>query len=887
MAAITLAFSAGIVASQFCLCYSFPTLAAAGVLLGITSFLALQRHRIFLSLTLGLAAISMAGLLTALASRDGIPDSDLRHLLARREFALNTPVSFEGCVIENSIDRGSDIVATVELNSFMRRERWTACEGKGILRVARPGDDSTEPAADLVRGDRVRGWATWQKPRNYQNPGSADRAGQLARRGIYILGRIKSTRLMERIPGGCAGPWTQVAVAARAHVHKSLAPLRNTENGQPLAVLSSLVVGDYGGLNNSTRETFQNSGTYHVLIVSGLHVAWITALLLQFFRLLRLPERIRYFMAAFAILLYTCIVGFQASITRCLWMFLLYLTGRMIFRKADAVNVLLASALILLAAQPGWLYETGFQLSFLSVMAIALTAVPAMQRYLKPLWVPLSHSGMPERLFLQNGPWHRHGRRLRTLGEIVVEELADSYPRIPAGALPPIFRATGRAGLAVTATVLTSISVQLWLEPLLAFNFNRISWVSPLANIVMVPFSSLVLAAGIAATLAAGLPLAGSAAVSLAGSLASLLLDFSRHITAIPGTWQRCPTPALCWVLCGLILLFLWSFFKWRRFWIPCVYVALLIACLSINSLTLPGDIFRRFSHALDSPNGHAWEQSARVLSLTFLDVGEGDSVVIRFPDERTWLLDAGGLRLAPSYEENAYAFDIGEAVVSRYLWEKWVPGLDRLILSHADQDHAGGIRAVMKNFRIVEWSHSQNRADALLAGILREAGERRLPSNVLHTGVVEHVGAATIRTLHPSRNSTLASSNDNSIVLHISYGRFSALLPGDLEKAGEQEILERHRNLSSSLLKVAHHGSRSGTSNAWLARAGPRWAVVSVGRNNPFGHPSPQVMARLREHGVRTFLTMDDGAITFETDGNRYVIQSHVRGILEQGDLQ
>lgn len=887
MAAITLAFSMGIAAAQLCHCYSFPALASAAALLSLSSFLALKRHRLFLSLVLGLAAVSMGGLLTALARRDVYSDSDLRHLLARREFDLNVPVSFEGCVIENSTDRGGDIVATVELNSFKKKERWIACEGKGILRVARPGDDSAEPDADLIRGDRVRGWAVWQKPNNYQNPGSADRTGQLARRGIYVIGRIKSTRLMERISGGCSDPWTKTAVAARAHVQRSLEPLANIEKGQPSAVLSSLVIGDYAGLNNATRETFQNSGTYHVLVVSGLHVAWITALLLQFFKLLRLPERVRYFMAAFAILLYTCIVGFQASITRCLWMFLLYLTARMIFRKADAVNVLLASALILLAAQPGWLYETGFQLSFLSVMAIAVTAVPAMQRYLNPLWLPLSHTGRHERLFLQHGPWHRHGRRLRTLGEISAEALADSCPHLPAGALPAIYRAAGRAGRAVTVMVLTSISVQLWLEPLLAFNFNRISWISPLANIVMVPFSSLVLAAGIAATLAALLPLAASAAVPLAGSLASLLLDLSGHITSIPGAWQRCPTPSLRWILCGVLLLFLWSFFKWRRFWIPCAYVAVLIACLAVNSVPIPANKFRWVSHALASSKGHEWEQVAKVLSFTFLDVGEGDSAVIRFPDGKIWLLDAGGLRLAPSYQENAYAFDIGEAVVSRYLWEKWVPGIDRLILSHADQDHAGGIQAVMKNFRVVKWSHSQNKKDAVLAGIMKVAGERRIPANVLRTGMVEHVGPVTIRTLHPRRDSTLASSNDKSIVLHFSYGRFSALLPGDLEKAGEQELLERHRALSSSLLKVAHHGSRSGTSNALLARARPRWAIVSAGRNNPFGHPSPEVMARLREHGVRPFLTLQDGAVTFETDGKRYVIQSHVRGILEQGVIR
>jgi competence protein ComEC len=93
--------------------------------------------------------------------------------------------------------------------------------------------------------------------------------------------------------------------------------------------------------------------------------------------------------------------------------------------------------------------------------------------------------------------------------------------------------------------------------------------------------------------------------------------------------------------------------------------------------------------------------------------------------------------------------------------------------------------------------------------------------------------------------------------------------------------------DLHGQLLKVAHHGSRLGTSDAFLDRVMPRWAVVSVGQNNPFGHPSREAMTRLRKHGVQSFLTIDDGAITFETDGSGYLIKSHVRVILERGNLK
>jgi competence protein ComEC len=886
-AAVALAFSAGIASSLFCRNYLFSGLIVAAASLICASILALRRDRIAMAMIAGLAAISISGLLTALAHRDGYSDSDLRYLLRRHAFPLNEPVSFEGCVAEESRRLGDESVATIDMHAFLRKDEWIACRGKGILRVAEPDPGSTGPRpVNLMRGDRVRGWASWHIPLNYENPGSADRVGQLTRRGVFILGRAKSPRLLERIPGDCSDPWTNLAGFVGARVRSSIEPIREYENGQPAAILASLTVGDYSGLDNNTREAFQNSGTYHVLVVSGLHVAWIAGLLLQFFKLIFLPERIRYLLTAFVILLYTCVVGFQASITRCLWMFMLYLIGRMLFRRADAVNILLTSALILLVAQPDWLFETGFQLSFLSVMAIAMTAAPAVNKCLKPVCEPLLYSGKSEHLFLQPGPWHRRGRYLRTKCELLVEGMTDTLPPLTSKILLMICRGFGAAGLAIGSMLITSVAVQIWLEPLLALSFNRLSWIAPLANLIIVPLSSIVLASGIAASLAAGLPLFGPSLIRFAASLASLLLHWTEGITMTSGAWQRCPTPAYVWVLGCILLLFIWSFFQWRRFWIPCSCVAALLACLSFGSAPVFGILVGERSSTSSHKEEALWQKNASLLSFTFLDVGEGDSIVIRFPDERVWILDAGGLQVAPSHQENAYAFDVGEAVVSRYLWHEWITRLDRLILSHTDLDHAGGVPALMKNFRISEFDSSQTGSDVILDEILKVARQKYIRTKQLYAGIEERIGPVRVRTLNPPAHSTLGTANENSLVLKFSFRNCSALLTGDLEKSGELELFARQEDLHGQLLKVAHHGSRMGTSDAFLDRTQPRWSSISVGRNNPFGHPSREVLLRLRQHGVRTFLTLNEGAVTFETDGARYLIKSHVTGILEQGGL-
>jgi competence protein ComEC len=861
VAIIAIMFSIGIGFAQICREYAFFGFAFGCALFIAAAFLAWRQNRNTLALALGTAAIAVTGLLMALAHRDGLPDHHIRRLISGSSFRLDEPVLFEGCVMEEAEKREQETIATVELHGFMQKDRWIACKGKAILRIANL-DHSSGPSvqgAALSAGDRVRGWAAWRRPHNFQNPGSADIAGLYARRGIFLIGRAKSPRLLEPIPGDCSNMATALSNAIRYRVRQSLRPLNGEGDKKASAILASLVIGDYAQLDNSTREIFQNSGTYHVLVVSGLHVAWIAGVLIVFFRWIRIPERLRYFSAALAIIFYAAVIGFQPSITRCLWMFILYLIGRMLVRRSDPANILFTSALLILCLEPNWLLEIGFQLSFISVMAIALTAAPAIENYLKPALEPLRSAGMPDRLFLQPGFWRRIGRRIRTYFELGIEEIADSI--FPAACRPLFWlvRCLSSAAMAVAGVFLVSASVQIWLEPLLAFYFNRMSWVSPLANLVIVPLSSIVLAAGIASSAAMNVFWLGAAFLRAARWAAALLLYSADRVAMIPGAWQRCPTPSIVWIALGLLILFAWSFFQWRKFWIPCAYILLLLAILSFG-----------WRPALIKKGEDA------LLKITFLDVGEGDSAVISFPNGQLWVLDAGGLH------DSSSALDIGEAIVSRYLWEQWITKLDRTVLSHSDIDHAGGMPALMKNFRIARFDYSHGN-DPILDELIGIARTRRIRLNETHSGLQEQVGETTVRIFNPPANTHFASSNENSMVMKISYGNFSTLFTGDLEKMGEVELLQGPWDLTCSVLKTAHHGSKFATSSLFLDRSRPRWAVLSAGRYNPFGHPSKELLKRLQKHGARPLLTSSLGAITIETDGKDYAIKSYAMGLISR----
>ncbi len=882
--ALALCLVAGICLSLLLTEYAFAGFAVAGLALVGGSWAALRRDRLVVALSLGLLAVVDAGLMFALARRDAFPAADLRARLAHGEIPLDTLVPFDGCADDDGLRRDGETVHTISLRALRRNDRWIPNLGKGILRIPdSAAEDSAETGSSIKEGDRIRGWAAWHVPRNYQNPGASDHAMFLRRRGVYLQGHVKAARLLEVLPGDCLSPLASLTVRARRAVQKNLLTLTGSQSREKAAILAAVLLGDYSGLSTSTREAFQNSGTYHVLVVSGLHIGWIAWVLITLFRTLRFPAHAGRAIAAAGIFFYTGVVGFQASVSRSLWTFLLYLLGQILFRRSPPTNVALASAFLLLSARPDWIFDAGFQLSFLSVLAICMMGVPVINGIVKPVFDPASHSGEAERFFLEPGKIHRVGRRLRTRCELAAEAAADRW-HLCGRILISLSKGAARLIGSVAGMIIISASVQLWLEPLLAYHFNRLSWIAPVANLIVVPLSSLVLAGGLLSALASGFPVLAPALLGFAGWLSTLLLGAATHISGFAGAWQRCPTPTLRWVLAGIILIAAWCFMGWPRKWLPCVFIVSILFCLSRGATPL--DMLPRERISFLRQSDRSGMIDTAVLSLTFLDVGEGDSLVMRFPDARIWVLDAGGIRAGRSGVSDDHAFDVGEAVVSRYLWSRWVTRLDRLILSHPDVDHGGGMPALLKNFNVGCLEFGENTDDPLCERILTTAKERPVLLLRARSGDSSVVSGVQIEILNPPADGVKRSTNEGSVVLRLGYGRFSALLTGDLERSAERELVRRRQNAGSLLLKVAHHGSRWATQDSFVERIQPRWAVLSVGRNNPFGHPSAEVLARLRHRRVIPLLTMDRGAITFATDGSRFVLSSHVSGIIQSGIL-
>jgi competence protein ComEC len=405
----------------------------------------------------------------------------------------------------------------------------------------------------------------------------------------------------------------------------------------------------------------------------------------------------------------------------------------------------------------------------------------------------------------------------------------------------PLLTLFPRLPLRVEAALAGSLAAQTALVPLLASQFHRLTPAALVLNLIAVPLSGAVLLAGFGVLTVSWSPLLAPWAGDLAWIFAHALLRSCEPASWLPGLDPRIASPPLLALLVYAVGVV--SLLRGRR---PC-------------SLALLG-------------LGLVWMVAPRAavgdgrLRLTVLDVGQGDGLVLRSPQGRVRLVDAGG-----TYDSR---FDIGEAVVGQYLWSQGIARLDGIVVTHAHPDHAGGVPAIVRGFSVGDaWEGPAPRRDRVydaLDAVLKTAGIRR---RSMARGMAEVWDGVEIRVLGPvpAGKPPWRARNDDSLVLELVFGEVHLLLTGDVEAAGEGRL---HLG-PAQILKVPHHGSRSSSSPGFVERVAPRIALVSAGLRNRFGHPDPAVVARYRRRG-RVSSTAEEGALTVSTDGRRIWVETY-----------
>ena len=785
-----------------------------------------------------------------------LPPNDIQRLVAGKKVELDEPVRLTGWISDIEARRGGDEMYLLRLEAIESGQvAWPA---SGKVRLQHYRWERSEPRLDLRYGERVAVLARLRAVRGFHNPGSFDRETRARREGAVYYASIKAAELAERLPGRGGYRVAGWVVALRITLLQrldALFPPESAANG----LLRAMLLGDRSGLDRRLSEDFQKTGTYHALVVAGLHTGAVAGFLLLVLRWCRVPPIPATAAAICGLAAWVPLTGGNLPAMRAALMLAIYLLARLVYRERALLNTIAAAALLLLAAQPAELDDAGFQLSFFSVLLIAAIALPWIERTSAPYRRAVADMDNLDRDLLMKPRQAQFRLELRMLREALREKLPGWCVLLAA-----------RAGLRVYELAVVSLVLQVGFLLPMAVHFHRAAWVSVSANLLIVPLLGLVVPLGITALLVAlaSTTLAGLLAIPLA-ALVELMAAIARWHASLGAASLRVPGPPL-W----LALLFLASVVSLAIGLSGISDFGLQIADLKPGPLAIrnrsrlrligPG-VALAIAAALITwhPFAPLWQPGR--LEVTTLDVGQGDALLIVIPPGRVLVTDCGGL-------PGPLAIDTGEQIVSPYLWSRRIRRIDVLAVTHAHQDHVGGLESILRNFPVGEIWLPPSLGSEAYARVFEMAQERRIPVRIHARGETTVLGQARIAFLspgpeyHPGRQ----AQNNDSLVMSIQYGGRTALLAGDVERKMELEMLRDRQPLGADLLKTPHHGSKTSNSAEFLAAVAAPYGVISVAVNSPFGHPHQEALERLAEAHCRVLRTDRDGAVTWTTDGRR-----------------
>jgi competence protein ComEC len=717
------------------------------------------------------------------------------------------------------------------------------------------GSVSADPPPTRA-GDRIEVLARARPVRNYGDPGSFDFRGYLARQNIQLQGALRNGKLLT-IVGDPRLTLSDRFARVRGRFLRSLTDLFVSRPDEG-ALARAMLLGDRSFVEHDRVVDFQKTGVYHVLVLAGLHVGALAVFFLWAGRRLRLRLLPRILLTLLALAAYACIVEDRPPIVRAVLMAAVYLSAKLLYRRMDLLNVAAISALAILAGRPSEITDASFLLSFAAVAMIGAIAVPCIARSSEPYRVALDHMSDVTRDVSHSPRVIQFRIEMRAAAAWISARL----PRFAAPYGSRLLVQPVRAALYFWEIIFISAILQLGMLPPLAYYFHRVALTGPFANVpallltgLAVPIGFLMLAASLVSRALAGW------LAKLLGLILAMLDAAVRWFAGWHGASYRIPEPSLALMtifLAFAIALSVAIRMRKNPWWPLGTALALLATAAVIATHPFPPRL------------------AAQRLELTVLDVGQGDSLFLSFPRGRTMLVDAGG-ELGNFHSGGMRSgIDVGEDVVSPFLWSRGLKRIDVVALTHAHQDHLGGLPAIFENFRVGEFWVGRDIQSSAYRQVLALARAHGVFIRHSKEGDTFSEDGVAGDILWPDDLSEgQFAKNDDSLVMRLTDGAESFLLAGDIERPSERKILADEQPQGVNFLKVAHHGSKTSSTEPFLSATHPAFAAISVGRDNIFGHPSPEVTDRLEAAGVRVYRTDRDGAITARTDGGYLTVST------------
>ncbi len=592
---------------------------------------------------------------------------------------------------------------------------------------------------------------------------------------------------------------------ARTSISHSITTAIDDSNSS--GYVRAMLLGERESIPTESWQEFQRTGLSHILVVSGFNLGIIAAVFFYILRLLRIRNRkMRILLTMIAVISYALLIGNQPSLLRAAIVVMLFLIAKLTERKTHLVNLSAAAACINLIINPNELFDIGFQLSYCAVFSLAIIA-PQL-----------------DRLFASQKQEH--------------EKSESSYLKT------------------VRTASFGTLAVFLGMLPILAYHFHQQSIIGLLVNIIAIPLSGLITVLSI---ILIPLSLLSSWLTSLYADVLIFLVHFMTIIakwgSSLPAATVSIAHPSIELILLYIaMLIYVLSSETRKRMYGKCT------VCIAVALMFFGLNIPVSYSNTRQEGN----------LTMTFFDVGQGDGILITTPHGKEYMVDFGGISMSGSTS--------AERAIIPFLKAESISSLEGGFITHMHADHYGGAAILVSEGYVKHLYTCGEKTIGILARTLDSISiVNEVPVSCISDGekIVLDDNVA-LYVLNPENMNTNISNfhdgsqvNHRSLVLKLVYENTSTLFLGDVEGVDEKRLVKKYGDfLHTDVVKVAHHGSKTSSTNELLSVTRPKYAIISVGKNNKFGHPSDEVVRKWNTSGAKVCRTDNDGAVILRTDG-------------------
>ena len=672
-------------------------------------------------------------------------------------------------------------------------------------------------------GDKVRLQGEFRKGSEQRNTGGFDY--QLYLKSIHIYGTLKVENY-QKISSNNTNWIAKSINAIKLAIAENIENILEKEEAQ---IVKGLILGDTTALEEELKEKFQIANISHVLAISGMHIVYIVIGIEVIFKKLLGKRPVKY-VVIFGLVFYMSITGFTSSIVRAGFMGMMNIFAFLVYRKNDIWTSIAISLGIILIQNPYAITGVGLQLSYLGTIGIILFNKNIKQ-------------------YLDNIKWIKNNIQIKRSKRIskIVENLKDM--------------------IAVT------LSAQMMILPIMLYHFNIIGIYFMITNILVSIMIGPIMFLSIIFIFSSFIHLQISQFISIFLSLGIKGFIQISNLSNLPFSKIYVSTPNILLITIYYIVILagnqIYIIYTSKYINSTKRRVKNLIALMKYKLYEKKKKARKMYQKIFQEKNVKVFVvrsykvillmifligmyQFPKDLEIHFLDVGQGDSSFIITPNHKTILIDGGG--------STSSTFDVGKDTLIPYLLDKGYTKVDYVFISHFDQDHIGGILSILEELKVGQiFISKQGEESENYKTFLKIVQEKNLKVQEVKIGDKITIGDVTFHILWPSEKQIEENMlNNNAMVMKLQYKDFSMLFTGDIEEVAEEKILDTYKNqldmLKATVLKVAHHGSKSSSTEEFLKAVNSQVAMIGVGENNMFGHPSNVVLERLQSFRYADF---------------------------------